>query len=143
MSFGRRLVQCSMFLKRKTSQRFGVSSFFFPSVTTHAKKSRCFPRTVIHRAKKSLCNRNSERSSYHTDLSRVFLPICDTSALSFSQFVGFQNSPYLSKIEKVAEMCEFDGKERLFCRKNHRNLNNSSGMNSARISAMGFPVRTK
>ena len=28
--------------------------------------------------------------------------------------VGFQDSPNLSKIEKVAEMCEFDGKELLF-----------------------------
>ena len=32
----------------------------------------------------------------------------------FSQFVGFQDSPNLSKIEKVAETCEFDGKEPLF-----------------------------
>jgi len=31
-----------------------------------------------------------------------------------SQFVGFQVSPNLSKIEKVAETCEFDGKEPLF-----------------------------
>ena len=38
----------------------------------------------------------------------------DPSALNFSQFVGFQNSPNLSKIEKVAETFEFDGKEPLF-----------------------------
>ena len=36
------------------------------------------------------------------------------SALNISQFVGFQDSPNLSKIEKVAETCEFDGKEPLF-----------------------------
>ena len=58
--------------------------------------------------------RNSERYSYHTDLSRFVLPISDPSELNFSQFVGFQNSPNLSKIEKVAETCEFDGKEPLF-----------------------------
>jgi len=34
--------------------------------------------------------------------------------LNFSQFVGFQDSPNLSKIEKVAETCELDGKEPLF-----------------------------
>jgi len=52
--------------------------------------------------------------SYHTDLSRFVLPISNSSALNFSQFVGFQNSPNLSKIEKVVETCEFDGKEPLF-----------------------------
>jgi len=30
--------------------------------------------------------------------------------VNFSQFVGLQNSPNLSKIEKVAETCEFDEK---------------------------------
>jgi len=34
--------------------------------------------------------------------------------LNFSQFVGFQDSPNLSKNQKVAETCEFDGKEPLF-----------------------------
>jgi len=58
--------------------------------------------------------RNSERCSYHTDLSRFVLPISDPSALNLSQFVGFQDSPNLNKIEKVAETCEFDGKEPLF-----------------------------
>jgi len=58
--------------------------------------------------------RNSERCYYHTDLSRFVLPICDPSAVNFSQLVGFQDSPNLSKIEKVAETCEFDGKEPLF-----------------------------
>jgi len=55
--------------------------------------------------------RNSERCCYHTDLSRFVLPISHPSALNF---VGFQNSPNLSKIEKVGETCEFDGKETLF-----------------------------
>ena len=87
----------------------------FPSVTTHAKKSLCFPRTVLHEQKNHFAiGRNSERCSYHTDLSRFVLPISDPSALNLSQFVGFQDSPNLSKIEKVAETCEFDGKEPLF-----------------------------
>ena len=87
----------------------------FPSVTTHAKKSLCFPRTVLHEQKNHFAiGRNSERCSYHTDLSRFVLPISDPSALNLSQFVEFQDSPNQSKIEKVAETCEFDGKEPLF-----------------------------
>jgi len=57
---------------------------------------------------------DSERFSYHTDLSRFVLPISDRSALNFSQFVGFRNSPNLSKIKKVAETCEFERTEPLF-----------------------------
>jgi len=34
----------------------------FPSFTTHAKKSLCTPRTVLHRAKRSLCNRSQFRT---------------------------------------------------------------------------------
>ena len=90
-------------------------SHLFPSFTTYQKNPFATPRTVLQQAKKSLCNsRNSERCSYHTDLFRFVLPISDPSALNFSQFVGFQNSPKLSKIEKVAETCKFDGKEPLF-----------------------------
>jgi len=73
------------------------------------------PRTVLQREKNHFAiGRNSKRCSYHTDLSRFVLPISDPSAFNFSQFVGFQNPPILSKIEKVAETCEFDGKELLF-----------------------------
>ena len=83
-----------------------------------AKKSRCLPRTVLHEQKNHFAiGRDSERCSYHTDLSRFVLPISDPSALNLSQFVGFQDSPNLSKIEKVAETCEFDGKEPLFVEK--------------------------
>jgi len=103
----------SMFLKRKNHNVSG--SHLFPSFTTCHKNPFATPRTVLQQAKKSLCNsRNSERCSYHTDLFRFVLPISDPSALNFSQFVGFQNSPKLSKIEKVAETCKFDGKEQLF-----------------------------
>jgi len=104
----------SMFLKRKKSQRFGALSF---SKFHHTRKKiplpplgRCYSDQKNHFA----IGRNSERCSYHTDLSRFVLPISDPSALNLSQFVGLQNSPNLSKIEKVAETCEFDGKEPLF-----------------------------
>jgi len=87
----------------------------FPSFTT-CQKIPLPPlgRSYSDKKKHFAIGRNSERCSYHTDLSRFALPISDTSALNFSQFVGFQNSPNLSKIEKVAETCEFDGKEPLF-----------------------------
>ena len=39
---------------------------------------------------------------------------CEKFNAEFLTFVGFQDSPNLSKIEKVAETCEFDGKEPLF-----------------------------
>jgi len=88
----------------------------FPSFTTHAKKKPLPPLGQSYSEQKNhfAIGRNSERCSYHTDLSRFVLPISDPSTLNFSQFVGFQNSPNLSKIEKVAETCKFDGKEPLF-----------------------------
>jgi len=61
--------------------------------------------------------RNSEPCSYHTDLSRFVLPISHPSGLNFSQFVGFQDSPNLSKIGKVAENRDFDGKETLIVKR--------------------------
>ena len=86
----------------------------FTSVTTHTKKSLCLPRTVLHEQTNHFAiGRNSERCSYHTDLSRFVLPISDPSASNFSQLFGFQDSPNLSKIEKVAENRDFDGKETL------------------------------
>ena len=104
----------SMFLKRKKSKRFGPH--LFPSFTTHAKKIPLPPlgRSYSEQKNHFPIGRNSERYSYHTDLSRFVLPISDPSALNFSQFVGFQDSPNLSKIDKGAETCEFDGKEALF-----------------------------
>ena len=61
-------------------------------------------RVRLIRVKLVLVNLNPINDTY----------ICDPSALNFSQFVGLQDSPNLSKIEKVAETCEFDGKEPLF-----------------------------
>ena len=104
----------SMFLKRKQSQRFGASSF---SKSYHTRPKIPLPplgRSYSEQKNHFAIGRNSKRFSYHTDLSRFVLPISDPSALNFSQFVGFQNSPNLSKIEQVAETCEFEGKEPLF-----------------------------
>ena len=103
-----------MFLKRKKSQRFGASSF--SKVSPHAKKIPLQPlgRSYSNQKKHFAIGCSSERIFYHTDLFRFVLPISYPSALNFSQFVRFQNSPKLSKIEKIAETCEFDGKEPLF-----------------------------
>jgi len=88
----------------------------FPSFTTHDKKIPLPPlgRSYSEQKNHSAIGRNSERCSYYTDLSRFVLPIIDPSALNLSYIPRFQNSPNLSKIEKVAETCEFDGKEPLF-----------------------------
>ena len=104
----------SMLLKRKKSQRFGASSFSKCHYTRPKNPFASLGRSYTEQKNHFAIGRNSERCSYHTDLSRLVLPISDPSALNFSQFVGFQNSPNLSKIEKVAETCEFDGKEPLF-----------------------------
>jgi len=112
MSLGRwLLVACFSSVKNHNVS----GPLLFPSFTTHAKK---IPLPSLGRSYSEQKNyfaigRNSERCSYHTDLSRFVLPISDLSALNFSQFVGLQNSPNLSKIEKVVETCEFDGKEPL------------------------------
>jgi len=89
---------------------------FFPSFITHAGKIPLPPlgRSCSVQKNHIARGRNSERCYYLTDLSSFVLPISDPSELNFSQFVGFQNSPNLSKIEKVAETCEFGGKEPLF-----------------------------
>ena len=84
----------SMFLKRKYHNVSGPHLFLI--FTTHAKKSlpplgRSYSEQQNHFA----IGRNSERCSYHTGFSRFVLPISDPSALNFSQFVGFQNSPKL------------------------------------------------
>ena len=84
----------------------------FPGFTTHAKKIPLPPLGWSYREQQnhSAIGRNSKCFSFHADLSRFVLPISDPTALNFSQFVGFQNPPNLSK----TETCEFDGKEPLF-----------------------------
>ena len=80
----------SMFLKRKKSQRFGASSFskFHHMVHTRQKNPFATPRTVLHRGKKSLCNRSQFRTlllphrfikirpSHQRPVSIEFLTIC-------------------------------------------------------------------
>ena len=44
----------------------------------------------------------------------VHFPTLTWQSRDLSDIPRFQNSPNLSKIEKVAETCEFDGKEPLF-----------------------------
>ena len=102
----------SMFLKRKKSQRFGASSFSKCHYTR--RKIPLPPQDCPTPSKKSLCNRSHLRTLFLPYRFIKICPISDPSALNFSQFVGFQDSPNLNKIEKVAEACEFDGKEPLF-----------------------------
>jgi len=74
----------------------------FPSFTTHATEIPLPPlgRSYSEYKNHFAIGRNSERYSYHTDLSRFVLLISDPSALNFSQFVGFQNSPNRAKSKK-------------------------------------------
>jgi len=106
----------SMFLKRKKSQHFGASSF--SKFHTRRKNPVATPRTVLQRAKKSLCNRSQFRTlllphrfikirpSHQRPVSIEFLTIC-----RIAEF------PKSEQIEKVAETCEFDGKEPLFVKR--------------------------
>jgi len=113
MSLGRwLLVEC--FSSVKNHNVSGLHLFL--SFTTHAQKNPLPPLERSYSEKKNhfTIGRNSERCSYHTDLSRFVLPISDPSVLNFSQFVGFQNSINLSKIESVAKTCEFEGKKPMF-----------------------------
>jgi len=102
-----------MFLKCKKLQRFGASSF---SKFHHMpKKSLCHPRTVLKQSKKSFCNRSQFRTLF---LPHRFIKIRPSHqrpvSIEFVTICRFQDSPNLSKIEKVAETCEFHGKEPLF-----------------------------
>ena len=80
MSLGRwLLVAC--FSSVKTHNVRGLI-FFLVSLHT-PKKSVCLSRTVPHEKKIHFAiGRNSERCSYHTDLSRFVITISDPSALS-------------------------------------------------------------
>ena len=105
-----------MFLKRKKPHLFEASSC---SKFHHTRRKNPFakPKTVPQRAKRSLCNRSFQTLLLPHRFIK-FRPShqrpVNIAKLNFSLFVGFQNSPNLSKIEKVAETCEFDGKEPLF-----------------------------
>ena len=113
MSLGRwLLVGCFSSVKKITT----FLGLIFFQVSLHKPKNpfASLGRSYTEQKNHFAIGRNSEIFSYHTDLSRFVLPISDPSALNFSHFVGFQDSLNLSKIEKVTETCEFDGKEPLF-----------------------------
>ena len=103
----------SMFLKRKKSQRFGAS--FFPNFTTCQKNPFATPGTVLLRAKKSLCTRSRFRTLF---LPHRFIKIRPSHqrpvSIEFLTICRIPEFPKSEQIEKVAETCEFDGKEPLF-----------------------------
>ena len=87
-------------------------------IVVEIRAERSSPRIESGTNPVSVCVWNPAwTGSYHTDLSRFVLPISDPSALNCSQFVGFQDSTNLSKIEKVAENRDFDGKETLIVKR--------------------------
>jgi len=83
----------SMLPKRKKSQCFGASSFSKFHYTRKKNPFAPLGQSYTEQKNPFAIGRNSERFSYHTDLSRFVHPVSDPSALNFSQFVGFQNFP--------------------------------------------------
>ena len=115
MSFGRwLLVACFSSVKIRNVS----GHHLFPNATTHAKKFLCPPRTVLHRAKKTLCNRSQFRTLF---LPHRFIKIRPSHqrpvSVEFVTICGIPGSPNLSKIEKVAENRDFDGKETLIVKR--------------------------
>ena len=124
----------SMFFMGIKSQGLGASSFskFY---YTLQKKSFPAPRTVLYRAKKSLYDRSQFRTSV---LPHRFIKIGPFRQNSISHNLldmpRFQNFPERIQKEKVAETCEFDGKEPLFVERTKAiRVNKSFGM---RMSAL-------
>jgi len=127
MSFGRwLLVACFSSVKIRNVS----GHHLFPNATTHAKKFLCPPRTVLHRAKKTLCNRSQFRTLF---LPHRFIKIRPSHqrpvSVEFATICGIPGSPNLSKIEKVAENREFDGKETLIVKRDIEISQKSFGMN--------------
>jgi len=104
----------SIFLKRKKSQRFGASSFSKFHYTRHRNPFATL-RTVLQRVQKSLCNRSQFRTLF---LPHRFIKICPSHqrpvSIEFLTICRIPEFPKSSKIEKVTETREFDGKELLF-----------------------------
>ena len=131
MSFGRwLLVACFSSVKNNN----GSGPHLFPSVTTHAKKSLCLPRTVLHRAKKSLCNRSQFRTFF---LPHRFIKIRPSHQRPVSiQFLTFCRIPGFPKSEQNRKSCgnvRIWWKRAAIRRKNHSNFNKSFGMNMTRV----------
>jgi len=87
----------------------------FPSFITRQKNPFATPRTVLQRAKKSLCNRSQFRTLF---LPHRFIKIRPSHqrpvSIEFLTICRIPEFPKSEQIEKVAETCEFDGKEPLF-----------------------------
>ena len=122
----------SMFLKRKKSQRFGASSF---SKFHHSRQKNPFatPRTVLQRAKKSLCNRSQFRTLF---LPHKFIKIhpCHQRPVSIEfPSLTICRIPKFPRSEQNRKSCGNVGigrKRAAVRRKNHSNLNKSFGMMS-------------
>jgi len=132
---GKKVAFSSMFLKRKKSQRFGASSF--SKFHHNAKKSFATPRTVLQRAKKSLCNRSQFRTLFlphrfmKMKIFRFVLPISDPSALNFSTICRIPEFPGINPKRKSCENVRIRRKRTTVQRKSHGHLKKSFGMNLA------------
>jgi len=108
----------------------------FPSVTTHAKKSLCLPRTVLHWAKKSLCNRSQFQTLF---LPHRFINIRPSRQRPISiEFLTICRIPGFPKSEQNRKSCwnvRIWRKRAAVRRKNHSNLNKSFGMNMIWLSS--------
>jgi len=124
----------SMFLKRKKSQCFGALSF--SQVSPHAKEIPLPPLGLSYSVQKNhfAVGRNSERYSYHTDLSRFVFPISDPSVLNVLKFVRLRNS----QNRKSRGNVRIWWKRAADRRKNHSNLKKSFAMNTE--ASFGFCV---
>ena len=102
----------------------------FPSVTTHAQKSLCLPRTVLHRAKKSLCNRSQFRTLF---LPHRFIKIRPSHqrpvSIEFLTICRIQGFPKSEQNRKSCGKPRFWRKRDADPQKSHSNLKKSFGMN--------------
>jgi len=104
----------SMFIMGIKSQRFGAYSFSKFYYTLQIKPFAT-PRTVLYRGKKSLCDRSQFRTSVLPHRFIMIRPFRQHwISHNLLDMPRFQNFPEWIQNEKVAETCEFDGKEPLF-----------------------------
>jgi len=111
----------------------------FPSVTTHAKKCLWLPRTVLHQAKKSLCNRSQFPTLF---LPYRFIKIRPSHQRPVSiEFLTICRIPKFPKSEQNRKICgnvQIWRKRAAVCRKNHSNLKKSFEMKQMSV---GYQVK--
>jgi len=108
-------------------------SHLFPSFTTHAKNLFATPRTVLHRAKKSLCNRSQLRTLF---LPHRFIkirlshqrPVC----IEFLTICRIPEFPGMNPKRKSCGNVRIRRKRTAVQRKSHGHLKKSFGMNLLR-----------